>query len=151
MKEIEEVEEITKEKKRGGMIGWLIFAVVVIAAGALWWSGAFGQAVAGSSMDYQAVFLTNDQVYFGKLSQASSQYSVLREVYYLQVTQPLQPKDQNAPPVQNINLVKLGGELHGPQDKMVINRDHILFFEDLKSDSQVVKAIQQYKESQKKK
>ena len=69
---------------------------------------------------------------------------MLREVFYLQVTQALQPKEQDAPPQQNINLVKLGGELHGPQDEMVLNRDHILFYEDLKSDSQVVKAIVQY-------
>jgi hypothetical protein len=93
--------------------------------------------------EYQAVFLTNGQVYFGKLYREKSQYAILREVYYLQVQQQLQPGEQT--PTANINLVKLGAELHGPTDEMRINRDHILFVEDLKSDSQVVQGIKRFK------
>jgi hypothetical protein len=94
------------------------------------------------------VFLSNNQVYFGKLANRSGQYATLTDIYYLQITQPLQPEPRGAQPVPNINLVKLGGELHGPTDKMDINRDHILFVEDLKADSQVVNAIGAYKQSQ---
>ena len=40
-------------------------------------------------------------------------------------------------------LVKLGaGEPHSPKDEMIINQDHILFWENLKVDSPVVKTIQ---------
>jgi hypothetical protein len=42
-------------------------------------------------------------------------------------------------------LVKLGNELHGPVDEMHISKAQILFYEDLKTDGQVVKAIQAYK------
>ena len=94
----------------------------------------------GTSSDYQAVFLTNNQVYFGKLSNQDSKYPVLTDIYYLRVTQSLQPSQPNP----NINLIKLGDELHGPADKMEINRDQILFVEDLKPDSQVVTAIKDY-------
>ena len=94
---------------------------------------------------YQAVFLSNGQVYFGKLLRQSSQYPTLREVYYLQITQPPQPILEGTTPPANINVVKLGGELHGPTDEMRINRDHILFIENLKSDSRVVQAIEQFK------
>ena len=94
---------------------------------------------------YQAVFLSNGQVYFGKLFRETNQYAVLRDVYYLQITQPPQPLRAGEVPPANINLVKLGGELHGPVDEMRINRDHILFVEDLKSDSRVVQAIDQLK------
>ena len=45
----------------------------------------------------------------------------------------------------SVSLVKLGDELHGPADKMEINRDQILFIEDLKPNSQVVMAIKNYK------
>ena len=38
-------------------------------------------------------------------------------------------------------LIKLGGELHGPKDQMTINRNQILFIEELKADSKVVTAI----------
>jgi hypothetical protein len=94
---------------------------------------------------YQAVFLTNGQVYFGKLYRQNGGYPVLREVYYLQVTQPPQLLQEGAAPQTNINIIKLGGELHGPEDEMRINRQNILFIEDLKADSRVVQAIEQLK------
>ena len=46
---------------------------------------------------------------------------------------------------QQLVLIKFGTELHGPEDRMVINRDHILFWEDLKPDSTVVRSITNYK------
>ncbi len=139
------MEEI--KQPRSGRWMWVLIGIIVIVAVVLWWKGAFG-FVNGNSGAFQAVFLTNGQVYFGKLANAKSQYPVLREVYYLQVTQPLQPKDQNAQTAPNLNLIKLGGELHGPMDEMFINRDQIIFYEDMKTDSQVVTAIRQYQESQ---
>jgi len=42
-------------------------------------------------------------------------------------------------------LVKLGKELHGPADDMEISRAQILFFENLKNDGEVAKAIQKFK------
>ncbi len=135
---------VSEEQKNKGL-QWLILVVVVgLVLAALWWFNLIpGTQV--SSTSYQAVFLTNNQVYFGRLSNANGQYPVLRDIYYLQVTQTLQPTDPKAPPQPNLNLVKLGNELHGPNDEMVINRDHILFYEDLKSSSAVVKAIDQFK------
>jgi hypothetical protein len=139
------MNETDIETKKGSSLKWLwlIVVAVLVVVVFMWWSGELGNVI-GANNAYQAVFLTNDQVYFGKLSKADSQYPVLRDVYYLQVSQGLQPKGQDAPST-NINLVKLGGELHGPQDEMVINRNHILFYENLKSDSQIVTAIQQFK------
>ena len=66
----------------------------------------------------------------------------------MQVNQPIQPvpKGQTAQP--EINLVKLGGELHGPVDEMKINRDQILLIEELRADSNLVKAIENYKANQ---
>lgn len=151
MKVTKETEDdqliINQEKskpKRGG--GWLIFIIIIlIIIGAAWWLKAGlsgdGALVAGN---YKAVFLTNDQVYFGKVSGFNKPYVTLKDIFYLQVGQPLQPSE----PATNVNLIKLGGELHGPQDLMMINRDHILFIEDLKSDSQVVQAITRYQEQQ---
>lgn len=99
-----------------------------------------------SSAGWQAVFLSNGQVYFGKVASKSGDILTLREVYYLQVSEPIQPTPEGSQPQQNLSLVKLGNELHGPKDEMRINRDHILFTEDLKSDSRVVDAIVKYLE-----
>lgn len=42
---------------------------------------------------YQSVFLSNGQVYFGKVTARTPTFTTLRDVYYLQVQQPLQPVD----------------------------------------------------------
>lgn len=81
---------------------------------------------------YQAVFMANDQIYFGHLKSINSDYLILSDVYYVKIT------DSGAG-----QLVKLGViEPHGPQDKMIINQDQVLFWENLKLDSPVVKTIQ---------
>ncbi len=75
----------------------------------------------------------------------------LKDIFYLQVIQPplqgQQQPGQTAPAAQQpqISLVKLGNELHGPVDEMHMSRTQVLFYEDLKEDSQVVKAIKDYK------
>ena len=103
---------------------------------------------------YYAVFLTNNQVYFGHLADKTDQYLSLTDIYYLQLAQPLQStdaKDQTAlqdNSKQQLTLIKLGKELHGPKDKMVINRDNIIFYEEINNDSKVVQTITKYKESQ---
>ena len=106
---------------------------------------------------YQAVFLTNGQVYFGKLSGADEDYVTLKDIYYLQVNQQLQPTGTNtATPNQpaanqqqpQLTLVKLGNELHGPTDVMKISRSQVLFYEDLKSDGKVAQAIAKSKSGQ---
>lgn len=96
-----------------------------------------------STDDYQAVFLTNNQVYFGKLSGLNSQFPVLRDIYYLRVN----ATDGAQITAEDVNLVKLGDELHGPTDAMKINRDQILLVEDLKDSSSVMDAIRRFKET----
>ncbi|MBI2097871.1 MAG: hypothetical protein HYT46_02990 [Candidatus Vogelbacteria bacterium] len=134
------------KSKRGG--GWWIFVIIILVViGAAWWfkSGGLWLGQTRTTADnYKAVFLTNDQVYFGKVSGLNKTYVTLSDIFYLQVAQPLQPSQ----PANNVNLIKLGSELHGPQDLMTINRGQILFIEDLKPDSQVVQAITRFKEQQ---
>ena len=81
---------------------------------------------------YQAVFLTNNQTYFGHLKNISSDYLILLDVYYVKI-------DEDGAG----QLVKLGSiEPHEPENKMTINRDQILFWENIKFDSSVLKKIQ---------
>jgi hypothetical protein len=124
---------------------WWVFGVVVIVVILAVFGVIPATWVPRVNGGYQAVFLSNGQVYFGKLYRAGGQYAVLRDIYYLQVTQPPQPIPAGETPPANVNVVKLGGELHGPEDEMRINRDHILFVEDLKGDSRVLLAIEQLK------
>jgi len=90
---------------------------------------------------YQAVFLDNGQVYFGKLTRRKGDFYRLEGVYYLQFRQNLQNGDLSQTEESDLSLIKLGNEVHGPEDFMDMNKDHILFIEDLKSDSKIAKAI----------
>lgn len=97
---------------------------------------------------FQAVFLNGGQVYFGKVRALNSRFITLDNIYYLRVNQQVQP-DQKASATaansaQDVSLAKLGCELHGPTDVMVINREQVLFWENLKTDGQVAKAIATY-------
>ena len=103
--------------------------------------------------DWQAVFLSNGQVYFGKVADKTKDSIVLNNIYYLQVvTKPLQRTAEGetaaAEGQQELTLIKLGNELHGPTDRMVINREHVLLTEALRGDSRVVQAIDQYLKDQ---
>ncbi len=94
---------------------------------------------------YQAVFLSNGQVYFGKVAGLNNRYIDLQDIYYLNVAnQSVQPSQQASQ--QNVSLVKLGCELHSPQDRMVIYRDQVTFWENLKDEGQVATAIKQWKD-----
>ena len=93
---------------------------------------------------YQALFLTNGQVYFGKLSQVDGDYVKIKDIYYLQVQQQVQP-EENKNEQPQVSLAKLGGELHGPEDTMFVSRDQVLFWENLKEDGKVAAAIKDHK------
>lgn len=94
---------------------------------------------------YQAVFLNGGQVYFGKIGEYTGKYITLSDIYYLRVNQQVQPGSQQT--TNDVSLAKLGNELHGPEDEMVINRSEVQFWENLKDDGQVVKAITEYKKN----
>jgi len=143
-----------RANKKGGFLRWLlvlIIVIVIILIGLFAVSKVTGLNILGmnesrTSGDWQAVFLSNGQVYFGQTLKEGSEIVILKDIYYLQVTRALQPAEGDAQQQSELSLVKLGNELHGPEDQMRINRDHILFIEDLKEDGKVVRAIQRYKE-----
>ena len=127
---------------------WLLLVVVV--AGAIMAYLAWSAKIAYPSKDWQAVFLVNGQVYFGKVSNVSNKTLTLKDIYYLQfVTKPLQTSESGATTgeqqtQQELTLIKLGNELHGPTDAMIINRDQILLTEKLGKNSKVIEAITKY-------
>lgn len=95
------------------------------------------------SSKMQAVFMNGGQVYFGKITDLNNKNIVLQDIYYLRVNQQVQPDAE--PNANDISLVKLGCELHGPEDRMIIKQDQVIFWENLKSDGKVAQAVTQFK------
>jgi len=122
---------------------WLVFlllTVVVLSVGSFCFQRAWQEHQ--RRQYYQAVFLTNDQVYYGHLRSWSGDQALLTDVYYAQAASTTQTQDTTQP---QFLLVKLGEQATGPQDRLYINRDHILYVQDLKPSSQIVQLIQQSK------
>lgn len=92
----------------------------------------------------QAIFLDSGEYYFGNIRSVNDQYIDLQNIYYLRVSQPVQPVQEGQQQNSNILLQRLGCELHGPIDQMIINRDHVKYWENLKTDGTVSKGIQQW-------
>jgi len=100
-----------------------------------WWDftiPAFGRA------EYQAVFLTNGQTYFGRYYERIGVYAKIEDVYYLQQSD---SSDPTATP--STRLVRRGTELHSPDHHMLVPKSSILFVEDLTDGSPIAQFMRQ--------
>ena len=142
-----------KMKLNGSRILFVVFSALIalVLIGSIYLLVAGNRGSISSQIktnQYQAVFLNSSdgQVYFGKLSVLNRDYYKLTDIYYVRVQQ-VQPDKNNTQTQQNISLAKLGSEIHGPEDVMYINRNSVMFWENLKEDGQVVKAIREYQKT----
>ncbi len=126
----------------GLLFGVTLLAVSVIAYLVFAKPANTNQGKYVDTSKYQAVFLNGGQVYFGKITTTNGKFVRLNDIYYLRVNQQVQPNGQTTN--GDVQLVKLGCELHGPQDQMVINADQVVFWENLKDDGQVAQAVAKY-------
>jgi hypothetical protein len=84
---------------------------------------------------YQAVILTNDKVYFGRLSSANDAFFRLDDAFFLTESR----VDSGAEPVRSLQPVNR--ELHAPEDRMLIRKDEVVLVENLAKDSPVLAEI----------
>lgn len=119
---------------RARAVGLVLLCALPIVGGGCRSSSGFSAAKRDGTY---AIFLTNSQVYFGNITGESERELMLQNIFYLQ--------SKAATDAGDVSLLKLGNELHGPEDHMEINREHILFIEKLKEDGKVAKAIKAYK------
>jgi hypothetical protein len=115
---------------------WLAFAFLT----ALFLLSGCGGNDLQFSTEYQAVFLDNGQVFFGKISDTGSSFLTLRDVFYVQTL-----VEQEKKKTANL-LIKRGSEWHNP-DSMRINVRHILVIEPVGPDSRVAQLIREAKKS----
>lgn len=93
-------------------------------------------AETGDLSDYWAVSLDTDQVFYGKLKKGNP-YLEIRDAFYYQ-------PGIRAASQGNIRIIKVGTELHGPEDRVMINKTHVVTTQQLTPESKIVQAIQQY-------
>ncbi len=142
------VESYAPPVKRKRHILRTLFILLVLAGlGWLAWQGYGRLSYQGIDVKrYQAVYLDNDNVYFGKVNKLLNGDILLTDVFRVQAAEQDTTKTGNTqqPATPDIRLIKPGQELHAPDDTMLINKSKVLFVENLKEDGKVTEAIQNY-------
>ncbi len=120
-----------------------ILAVAIIVIGWLGWSSMQSTGMAIDSSKYQAVSISDGQIYFGKLSVVDNEFVKLTNAYYLQA-QPADATDeskgsQQSPAQGDVKLIKLANKIYGPENEIVIAKSQVLSYENLLPDGQVAK------------
>lgn len=106
----------------------LILIVAILALGI--WLGKNGHKFLSGGSQYAAVYMQTGDIYYGKLHSWPRLY--LENVWYFQVDEEGQAQ-----------LVPYKGLTWGPSDKMYLNRDQIVWWTPLRSDSQLIAAFEQ--------
>ncbi|EKD23783.1 MAG: hypothetical protein ACD_81C00184G0006 [uncultured bacterium] len=109
-------------------INKILIALVVVLAVALgvvlYWQRV------GFEPKYSAVYLNTGDIYFGKLSRFPRM--TLRDVWFM---------EKGGDAQQGFGLAKFENAFWGPEDKLVINDENIIWTTELRADSEVVLAI----------
>lgn len=114
------------------LVGALLIAAAILAQP---WLGR-SAGVVTFDKPYQAVLLSNGQVYYGRLEGYGTSHPVMREVYYIQVQANPQTHEQ-----KNI-LLKRGKEWHSP-DRMYLSPNQIILVEPVGTESKVMDLIKE--------
>jgi hypothetical protein len=86
------------------------------------------------SHKWVAVYVNNNQTFYGRIASFNSKVLKLTDVYYLSSVAVAEQ--------QNAALVKRGqNEISSPENALFINRSQILYFENMKPDAQIMKII----------
>jgi small nuclear ribonucleoprotein (snRNP)-like protein len=117
-----------------------VILVLVVAVVALLVRGSSHKSLKFDT-SYQAVLLSNGNVYFGRLEGYGDQFPMLTDVFYIQSS--LNPDTK-----QTVNvLVKRGKELHSP-DRMYLNPSQIILVEPVGPNSKVMQLILEQRKQQ---
>lgn len=117
----------------------LITATVLSIAAILLISLRDGETGYVNKDGYQVVALADKQVYFGKVTSVNDTYISITDVYYLN-----QSDSSNAS--NDVRLIKRGGEVHCPADRMTISRAQVNFWENIQPTGQIAKLIEEWKQ-----
>jgi len=147
--------KVSKDRKSKPFILLIVALILIVAIGLVMYvtqANSKNTATAIDGSKYQAVFFTNGQVYFGRLKPFNDESMKLTDIYYLQTKTATDTDSANpqktAVNQNDVQIIKLGNEIHGPEDEMIISKYQMLFYENLKPDSKVAESIATFKKSQ---
>lgn len=134
---------------------YIFFVIVVVLAvlGGMW-GGSKSNLFSweNKNIPWYAVYLTNNQVYFGHIVSIKKDLVILKDVHFAESYQePAQISTSGnfaleQTPKQTFRIVQRGNEKMLSSDgKLFINRTSVLYWEKFSSDAEVVKLLEESK------
>lgn len=131
-------------------LGVFVFMIIVMLDANYKFTSAFRNDIQTQSK-WQAVFLTNEQVYFGHLTQYGLNYWRLDNAHYIKmvkvpvvptISDPKIKQEDQQPQFENrTSLVKIGDDIHQPENTLYIPKEQILFWQDLQNASSIAQTL----------
>lgn len=129
----------TKYHQRKYFVGALLAGAIIVA-------GLFFFFLVNNSEQkidhskYQVVYLVGGQAYFGKLKNMGGDYLIIESPYTAQSVGS-SDSDKTASSDNTTTLLKVSSQVYGPEDSIAIKSSQVLFWQNLRADSKVSKAI----------
>lgn len=128
-----------RSMKKFGVFGLIVGIIILVGAGFFLLRPLLPLGPSLPNADqYQAVTLTDGQIYFGKVKTAGSGYIEIDDGYYLQ---PATSASAEGGQPDTGKLVKLSNRLYSPSGNIVIPIAQVLTFETLDPDGQIVQMM----------
>lgn len=126
---------------------------LILAVTQFWLYGLRYRRIFSSDV-WASVTLTNGQSYIGHLEQYGPNTVVLFDAYYLQAvatdaateetaiaTDTTATNDSSTQTQPNLQLVSIADDLHKPYNYLIINRDQVLYWQQLSDQSPIVQTL----------
>ena len=157
-REVPSARRVSDELRGGGSQGrkyitkvLIGFVGLVVVLGVIWWFLLRNIGIPSyvDTGKYQVACLQSGECYFGKITSVTSDDVIIKDVFYVQKSTTASTTTTTDTNNNNLELIKLGNEVHGPEDMMVLNRAQVLYIENLKSDGKVAQTIKTYHDQNK--
>ena len=89
---------------------------------------------------YQVVYMTNGQLYFGKLQNVSGEFLQLKSPYIEKILQ-VDTANDTSKDAPKTTLIKATDQLYGPEDSIALKSSQVLYWQNLREDSKVTSVI----------
>jgi len=124
-----------------------VTALVVSVVGVVWLMQQLYQANLQriDTSKYQVVYLVNGQAYFGKLQNTSGDFLVLKSPYIAQSVENTDKNSTSGVGATQTTILKVTDQVYGPDDSIAIKSSQVAFWQNLRDDSKVTKAVNSQK------
>lgn len=159
-REVPPVRRVSDEPKGRGPRGrgkrymlkvLIVLVAIAVVLGSVWWFLLRNIGIPSyiNTSEYQVACLQSGECYFGKVTAVTNDVIIIRDVFYVQKSTTATATTTTDASNNNLELIKLGNEVHGPEDQMVLTRSSVLYVENLKPSGKVTQTIQTYHQQNK--